>query len=75
MKSVFREGLLSVRHTRSYDNKPLCVLENMPGEGCEATPAQMRALAQVLIQAAKDADRRKTNLAETLLYPVQGGAA
>ena len=75
MKSVFTEKLLSVRHTRCRHGKPLCVIENLPGEGCEATPAQMRALAQVLIQAAKDADRRKTNLAETLLYPMQGGAA
>ncbi len=75
MKSVFREGLLSVRHTRSYDNKPLCVLENMPGEGCEATPAQMRALAKILLQAAKEADQRKTKFDETLLYPMQGSAA
>ena len=75
MKSVFTEKLLSVRHTRCRHGKPLCVLENMPGWGCPATPDEMRALAKILLQAAKDADRRKTKLDETLLYPVQGGAA
>lgn len=75
MKSVFREGLLSVWHARCRHGKPLCVLENMPGEGCEATPAQMRALAQALIQAATDCEQRKTKLHETRRYPVQGGAA
>lgn len=75
MKSVFTEKLLSVRHTRCRHGKPLCVIENLPGEGCEATPAQMRALAQVLIQAATDCEQRKTKLHETRRYPMQGGAA
>ena len=75
MKSVFRARMLSVRHTHSHDKKPLCVLENMPGEGCPATPDEMRALAKLLLQAAKHAESRKTKLDETLLYPMQGGAA
>lgn len=75
MKSVFREGLLSVRHTDCRHGKPLCVIENLPGEGCEATPAQMRALAQVLIQAATDCEQRKTKLHAIRSYPMQGGAA
>lgn len=43
---------------RSYDRRPLIVVENMPGEGVELFPQQARALAQALVAAADAAERQ-----------------
>lgn len=71
MKSAFTEKLLSVRHTRTHDKKPLCVLENLPGELCYATPVQLRELAKALEQAATDGERRRSKFDETRRYLIQ----
>lgn len=54
-----RLARLSVKMTRAYDGGPLAVLDGMPGDGAELRPQQMRALAQALVSAASDLERRK----------------
>lgn len=39
------------------DGAPLAVLDHLPGEGAELTPAACRALADALVRIADDADR------------------
>lgn len=43
---------LTVTQTRDRFGKPLCVVHDLPGEGAEMYPAQMRALAEALTNAA-----------------------
>lgn len=71
MKDAFTEKLLSVRHTRCRYGKPLCVLDNLPGELCYATPVQLRELAKALEQAATDGERRRSKFDETRRYLIQ----
>lgn len=50
---------LKVRHTYTHEGKPLAVLD-LPGQGAEMTPTQMRDLAmalQVAAGACEDIDR------------------
>lgn len=44
---------LNVKHTVTRHGAPLAVVDGMPGEGAELTPAQLRQLAAAL-QAAAD---------------------
>lgn len=46
--------------TRDRFNKPLVVIESPLGNGMEASPAQLRALADVLCRIADEADARPT---------------
>lgn len=51
------ESQLLVRHTTSYLGEPLACVANLPGGDADMSPAQMRALAQALRQAADDCER------------------
>lgn len=44
---------LNVKHTVTRHGAPLAVVDGLPGEGAELTPAQLRQLAAAL-QAAAD---------------------
>lgn len=44
--------------TRDRFNKPLAVIESPLGNGMEATPVQLRALADVLCRIADEAEAR-----------------
>ena len=44
--------------TRTHRGTPLAVLDDMPGEGAELTPAQLRALAAALTKIAADSEAR-----------------
>lgn len=55
-----RLARLSVRMTTAYDGGPLAVIDGLPGDGAELRPQQLRALAQALVGAASDLERRKT---------------
>lgn len=48
--------VLKVTHTVCRLGQPLAVIDNLPGEGAERTPIQMRQLAAALIQAACDCE-------------------
>ena len=50
---------LSVKMTRAFDGGPLAVVDGLPGQGAELRPQQLRALAQALVLAADEAERRK----------------
>ena len=45
---------LRVKHTRTSNSKPLVTIHNLPGEGADLLPAEMRALARALIEAADE---------------------
>lgn len=47
---------LTVTHTTTFDGRPLAVVDGLPGDFAELTPAQLRALAGVLNVAAADCD-------------------
>jgi len=70
-----RLARLSVRMTTAYDGGPMAVLDGMPGDGAELRPQQLRALAQALVSAASDLERRKAThrgrapADETRTYP------
>lgn len=49
---------LHVTMTRTHDSKPLATVHNLPGEGADLTPAQMRALATALLAAADECEAR-----------------
>ena len=49
---------LTVSLTRTFDNKPLAVVDNLPGGGAELRPAQLRALAATLQRIADDCEAR-----------------
>lgn len=49
---------IKVTYTRTWDNKPLVVLDGGPFNGAERTPAQLRELAVYLEDIADRADRR-----------------
>lgn len=51
---------LQVRLTRDRFNEPLAIVVNMPGEGMDASPAQLRRLGEALILAAADCEARNT---------------
>ena len=45
---------LEVRHTRCRHKKPLADVTGLPGDGAELRPAQLRAYANLLLEAADD---------------------
>jgi hypothetical protein len=51
---------LEVQLTRDRFDEPLVVVESAIGNGMEASPAQLRALAVALCRAAEDAEARST---------------
>jgi hypothetical protein len=51
-------AMLEVIHTQSADRRALVTLRNLPGRDAELTPAQLRALAGALLQAAQACERR-----------------
>jgi hypothetical protein len=51
---------LEVTLTRDRHEKPLVVIESSIGNGYEVAPAQLRALAAVLLRVADDAEARPT---------------
>lgn len=54
-----RLARLSVRMTTAYDGGPMAVLAGLPADGASLRPQQLRALAQALVGAASDLERRK----------------
>jgi hypothetical protein len=44
--------------TRTFDGKPLAVVDGLPGGSAELTPAQLRLLAATLLRIADDAEAR-----------------
>jgi len=48
---------LNVRHGLDRFWQPLLTVENLPGEGAELYPAQARAYARALLQAADDCEK------------------
>ena len=44
--------------TQTHDGRPLAVVDGLPGEGADITPAQLRALAEGLLRIADDAEAR-----------------
>ncbi len=50
--------VLTVNLTRTFDNQPLAVVDNLPGGGAELRPAQLRALAIALQRIADDCEAR-----------------
>ena len=45
---------LEVRHTCCRHKKPLADVTGLPGDGAELRPAQLRAYANLLLEAADD---------------------
>ena len=50
------DSTLNVTLAQTYKREPLAVVDNLPGQGAELTPAQMRGLAQALLAAATDCE-------------------
>lgn len=50
---------LNVSLTRTFDIKPLAVVDGLPGSGAELQPRQLRALAAALLRIADDAEARR----------------
>lgn len=48
---------LIVKHTRDRHGAPLACVHNLPGEGAELSPAQLRRLARGLEAIADECDR------------------
>lgn len=67
---------LKVSHTSTAGGRPLCVLENLPGEGAEFTPEQLFMLARALREAALECQtlRGQTKQAARVerIYTLQG---
>lgn len=49
---------IKVKMTRAYDGGPLAVLD-LPGDGAELRPQQLRDLAAALLRVADDCEGRK----------------
>jgi hypothetical protein len=47
---------LHVKHTVTRHGAPLAVVSDLPGEGAELTPAQLRQLAAALLTAADECE-------------------
>lgn len=52
------DKVLLVTMGQTFDGKPLATLRNLPGEGADMTPEQMRALSDALRDAAGDCESR-----------------
>ena len=53
-----QSNALTVSLTRTFDNQPMAVVDNLPGGGAELRPAQLRALAATLQRIADDCEAR-----------------
>ena len=65
---------LRVRHCTAHDGQPLAVVHNLPGEGAELRPVQMRALAHALLAAADECEGRPVSVIPKLnerIYSLQ----
>lgn len=49
---------LTATLSRTFDRKPLAVVDGLPGDYAELTPGQLRALAAGLLRIADDAEGR-----------------
>ncbi len=49
---------IRVALTETYRREPLAVVDGLPGDSAELTPAQLRALAAVLVRIADDCEAR-----------------
>ena len=49
---------IKVTYTRTWDNKPLAVLDGGPFVGVERTPEQLREMAAMLLKVADAAEAR-----------------
>jgi hypothetical protein len=47
---------LQVKHTVTFQNEPLAIVENLSGPGAEMKPAQLRRLANALLIAADECE-------------------
>ena len=49
---------LIVKHTKDRHGAPLACVHNLPGDGAEMSPAQLRRLAATLLIIADETDKR-----------------
>jgi len=49
---------LIVKHTRDRHGAPLACVHNLPGDGADLSPAQLRRLAATLLIIADETDTR-----------------
>ena len=49
---------LIVKHTRDRHGAPLACVHNLPGDGADLSPAQLRRLAATLLIIADETDKR-----------------
>lgn len=49
---------LIVKHTKDRHGAPLACVHNLPGDGAEMSPAQLRRLADTLLIIADETDKR-----------------
>lgn len=47
---------LTARHCLTHDGRPLAIVDGLPGGAAELQPADLRALAAALLQAASDCE-------------------
>jgi hypothetical protein len=70
---------LTVSISRTFDGKPLAVVDNLPGGFAELRPAELRALAAALQRVASDCEARSTKgkhwMPARRDYPLIGAAA
>lgn len=69
---------LTVELAQTFDHRPLAIVDGLPGDYAELTPARLRALAAALERIAADAESRplvrrsgKPMPAEQRVYPLQ----
>ena len=49
---------LIVKHTKDRHGAPLACVHNLPGDGAEMSPAQLRRLASTLLIIADETEKR-----------------
>jgi hypothetical protein len=42
--------------TKDREGKPLAIVDGLPGDGAELRPAELRAVAKALLEAAREMD-------------------
>lgn len=65
------EPALHVTLTRTRRGEPLACVDGLPGGGADLTPAQLRALARALEQAAADCEAGRVRR----VYPLETAPA
>ncbi|MES2729958.1 MAG: hypothetical protein V4621_07690 [Pseudomonadota bacterium] len=51
---------IKITYTKCRLGQPLAIVDSLPGEGAELRPADMRALAKILLEAARTCEERVT---------------